>query len=73
MMHDGVGSEKVGVAWEIWKGGVCWKGLGVQEWEWPGSAGVAVAWECRSGSGLVVLEVSKCRVCWTSIYINTCF
>ena len=42
MMHDGVGSKRVGVAWEIWKGGVCWKGLGVHEWEWPGSAGVGV-------------------------------
>ena len=30
----------------------------MQEWEWPGSAGGARrGWECRSGSGLVVLEV----------------
>ena len=43
-------------------------GLEVQEWEWPGSAGGArraefaeglgvQKWECRSGSGLVVLEM----------------
>ena len=48
MMYDGVGSE-------------CWRrllegaGSAVGEWEWPGSAGRG--WECRSGSGLVVLEV----------------
>ena len=34
----------VGMAWEIWKGGVAGSG-----------------WECRSGSGLVVLEVFEGR------------
>ena len=36
----------------------------MQEWEWPGSAECALraefaggGWECRSGGGLVVLEV----------------
>ena len=36
----------------------------MQEWWWPGSAGGALraefaggGWECRRGSGLVVLEV----------------
>ena len=36
----------------------------MQEWEWPGSAGggrrvefAGEGWECRSASGLVMLEV----------------
>ena len=39
-------------------------GLGVLEWEWSSRAGgvrraefAGGGWECRSGSGLVVLEV----------------
>ena len=48
MMYDGVGSE-------CWRRGL--ESAGV-EWEWPGSAGGARrGWECRSGSGMVVLEV----------------
>ena len=34
-------------------------GNAVGEWEWSGSAGRG--WECRSGSGLVVLEVLEGR------------
>ena len=57
------------MVWAPSAGGGGWKeleesgsGLGVQEWGWHGSAGGAQrGWECRSGSGLVVLEVLKGR------------
>ena len=50
---------------------------GVQEWEWPGSAGVAAdfaggGWECRSGSGLIVLELLEGRSLEIYVHINTC-